>query len=155
MVLLVFDDVLLRLARGRQRLLDIGCGRGDLRLLLEERGWRGTYVGLDLKRYASVVGDAQRLPFRSGFFDIVVFIQSLEHVPDYFGALQEAWRVLRGGGVLFVQAPCCESWVATGIQDHLHVLHPVTLSRLLRRIGFSGCKSVVEGDFMAVWAVRE
>ena len=154
MVLLAFPETLSELVRERVRLLDVGCGRGDLRLVLEERGWRGEYVGLDVRRTGDIMGDAQMLPFRGESFDAVVFIESLEHVPDYYRALEEARRVLRGGGLLFVQTPRCDSWVATGIRDHLHVFHPVTLSRLLSRLGFAGCASATKGDYIAVWGFK-
>ncbi len=54
-------------------------------------------------RVATVVeGDAMALPFDNGSMDTVVFSFSLCGVPEVRGALVEAMRVLRPGGVLLM-----------------------------------------------------
>ncbi len=55
--------------------------------------------GIDL------VGVAERLPFRDGTFDGVVFQAVLEHVRDSRRALEEILRVLKPGGAVFVEVP--------------------------------------------------
>lgn len=45
-------------------------------------------------------GDAERLPFADGSFDIVYAWGVLHHSPDTPRAVREAWRVLRPGGEL-------------------------------------------------------
>ena len=46
------------------------------------------------------VGDAVSLPFDDGFFDVVHFHDVLLYIPDTQGALAEAMRVLKPGGVI-------------------------------------------------------
>ena len=55
-------------------------------------------------------GGAQDLPLEDGVADVVVFANSLHHVPGDLldTALAEAARVLRPGGLLFVQEPIAE-----------------------------------------------
>jgi SAM-dependent methyltransferase len=49
--------------------------------------------------------DATRLPFADAAFDAVTMFDVIEHVPDDQGAIAEAWRVLRPGGVLLLSTP--------------------------------------------------
>jgi SAM-dependent methyltransferase len=50
-------------------------------------------------------GDAYRLPFPDGAFDVVVCCEVLEHLPDVDAALAEMTRVLKSGGRLAVSVP--------------------------------------------------
>ena len=95
------------------RVLDVGCGPGwDLAALPE--GLFG--VGLDrvmtwLGCPPLVQGDAERLPFAAGAFDLVLALDLLEQEdlsPDQ--ALREACRVLRPGGSLLVRVPA-QPWL--------------------------------------------
>ncbi len=102
---------------GDERVLDIGCGPGDLLGSMGRlyRGW-GMLVGLDFSagmvaeaasRTAEsavhfLVGDAQELPFPDGVFDVVMARHMLYHVPDIDRAVAEAARVLRPAGHFLV-----------------------------------------------------
>ena len=96
------------------RVLDIGCGSGELAVILTERLPGARVVGLDCsppmialaRRYERAdgrlrfeIGDAVELPFEPGTFDIVVSTLSLHHWPDAGAAFAEIGRVLRPGGV--------------------------------------------------------
>lgn len=52
-------------------------------------------------------GDATRLPFDDGVFDVVVTSEVLEHIQDDVAAIAEMVRVLRPGGVFAASVP---SW---------------------------------------------
>ena len=91
----------------RGRLLDVGCGGGQLRAHL---GPDVTYVGCDplvtarLERnFPFAVARGEALPFRDGAFDGVVLYAVLPHVLDVDAVLAEAGRVLRPGGYLYLQ----------------------------------------------------
>jgi ubiquinone/menaquinone biosynthesis C-methylase UbiE len=132
----VLDEVLE--VRGRD-VLDAGCGEGWLVRRLSSSGARA--VGLDplpvaLERARRddatappgryVQGAAEALPFRDGCFDAVVFFNSLHHVPiDSLDlALEEAARVLRPGGVVYVQEPLAQGpyfELARAVEDETEV----------------------------------
>ncbi|WP_144799672.1 class I SAM-dependent methyltransferase [Halorubrum depositum] len=87
------------------RALDVGCGIGSL----EERVPGRDMIGLDrsaaMVRTARdrvdapfVLGDATALPVATGSVDAVVFVSTLEFLPDAEAALSEATRVLASDG---------------------------------------------------------
>ena len=85
----------------RERVLDVGCGTGELtQVLVEETD--ATVVGLDAdsdllgvarERAPVVQGDALRLPFPDGAFDLVVCQALLINLPDPRMAIGEFTRV--------------------------------------------------------------
>lgn len=52
-----------------------------------------------------ICSNAEKLPFSDESFDAVTMFDVLEHVPDDRGAVAEALRVLRSGGVILISAP--------------------------------------------------
>ena len=107
---------------GEPLVVDVGCGDGSLVRHLARRGARavGVEVGAEplqrARAHAPVGGEryeqagAQDLPLEDGVADVVVFANSLHHVPGELldTALGEAARVLRPGGLLYVQEPVAE-----------------------------------------------
>lgn len=49
--------------------------------------------------------DATKVPFSDEKFDFVIANHILEHIPNYFKALSEFYRVLKPGGVAILQTP--------------------------------------------------
>ena len=94
------------------KILDVGCGFGDLSILLADMG--AEVYGLDFTRsmvtvararacefapqVCFVVGDAQLTPFGPEEFDAVVAMRAVHHFPDIPGFLREVRRVLKPGG---------------------------------------------------------
>ncbi len=103
-----------------KRVIDIGCGEGQVAQALAERGAHvlgfdpfipGTdEVALGSGTYRLQVGSADSLPLADGIADVVLFMFSLHHVPGAMmpGALAEARRVLKPGGQLCVVEPIAD-----------------------------------------------
>jgi SAM-dependent methyltransferase len=81
-----------------KNVLDVGCGYGRNRPIVEAVG--GNWVGVEPFEGGSctVVGRAENLPFSDSSFDIVIMDAVLEHVEDVGASFTEVARVLRPGG---------------------------------------------------------
>jgi ubiquinone/menaquinone biosynthesis C-methylase UbiE len=101
--------------------LEIGAGLGE-HLSYERltRAQESSYVAIDIRenmaaelrrRYPRVqvlVGDCQqRLAFPDGFFDRIIAVHVLEHLPDLPGAIREMYRLChKSSGLFQVVIPC-------------------------------------------------
>jgi len=115
--------------KGNGLALDLGGGRGGLRILLEQKGWR--YVNADLRPSRNgfaVCADAHRLPFRDGVFGLVVAKDSLEHFENPWLAMEEIRRVLADGGMLVIWVPFM--WPFHG--DDFYRYTPLAFERFLK-----------------------
>jgi SAM-dependent methyltransferase len=97
------------------RVLDVGCGTGVLARAAADRvAAEAQVTGLDLNEGMLAVarrlrpqidwrhGDATKLPFPDGSYDVVVSQFALMYFPDRGAAIKETVRVLRPGGRLAV-----------------------------------------------------
>lgn len=75
----------------------------------------GPYYDPSLDR---VVCNGEHLPFCSNYFDVIIFSQVLEHIPDDDLALAECFRLLKKGGVLVIAVPNC-------FKDMYNIFHPL------------------------------
>jgi SAM-dependent methyltransferase len=122
----------LRHLAGARRVLDLGCGEGQIARLVRAEG-APRVVGVDPsvaqiaeagRRGGGVAyarASAVDLPLASGSFDAVVTCLVLEHLADLDGALDEVARVLRRGGrfVMFVNHPLFQTPGSGWIDDQV------------------------------------
>ncbi len=108
------------------RLLDIGCGPGQVTAALAEAVAPGEAWGIDMEpsqvelaranaaehgcgEASFEVADGAQLPFDDGSFDVVSGCDVLAYVPEPAAVLGEAQRVLRPGGLLFCREMIIDS----------------------------------------------
>ena len=86
------------LVKGKN-VVDIGCGFGRNKNLVEESGGRWTGVEPFEGGAHTVVASAEDLPFAEHTFDVAIMDAVLEHIPDVGKAFSEVARVLKPGGI--------------------------------------------------------
>lgn len=146
------------------RLLDVGCGTGNLAFALRAWGVRPErYLGVDLTpemlRVAAeklragpppwparlLAADASALPLRAGSFDTVVSASSLHYWPEPRRALAEVRSLLRPGGRLLLldwardtlPMKLLDRWLRLTGSGHHHVHTAAECARLLEGTGFA------------------
>jgi SAM-dependent methyltransferase len=100
------------------RLLDVGCGTGELAAVFARRGW--SVAGIEPSPAAAeharasgveaVTGTLADAPWEAGEFDAILFNHSLEHIDDPAAAVAAAARLLKAGGLLAIAVPNFGSW---------------------------------------------
>ena len=134
------------------RLLDVGCGVGDLAAAFARRGWEA--CGIEPSPIAAaharaagvdaVVGTLDDAPWPMAHFDAIIFNHSLEHVDDPAATMATAARLLRPGGVVAIAVPNFGSphrllfgsaWFQLDLPRHLQHFDRDSLTGLVRRAG--------------------
>ncbi len=136
------------------RLLDVGCGKGDLLDRMRRRGWavEGTDVDATALEYARAkhgltvrLGTLDDLRFPAGSFDAITMNHVIEHVYEPVSLLWECRRILKSGGRLVVVTPNLDSlghrrfgenWFPLDPPRHLHLFTKSTLAECARRAEF-------------------
>lgn len=142
------------LLRGARRVVDLGCGRGELIEMLVAEGvdaygveLEQDFVDLAAARGLRVLhgdGIAHLEGLEPATVDGVVASHVVEHLPpgDVLRLVAAAARALAPGGTLILETPNPESLVAGSVNFHRDLthrrpIHPDTLAFLCESAGFS------------------
>lgn len=154
------------------RLLDVGCAAGYFlnaaRVDFEVTGVEPSLWAAAQARSRFKVevrdGTLQKQAFPAGSFDALTLIDVLEHLSDPASVLEEARRVLKPGGLLYLVTPDIESLSARLLRGywwglrpaHLYYFSRRTLASLLREKGFDIALSHSFGRIFSYgyWASR-
>lgn len=97
-------------------ILDLGAGTGGVSAALAADG-KHRVVALDIVanedlrklkndvRVDQVIASAHDLPFANESFDVVLCLETIEHIPNARAAAREMMRVLRSGGQVMITTP--------------------------------------------------
>lgn len=109
----------------RQKILDIGCAKGNFSRLLQDKGAEvsGIDISSKLLKQAKALspniefklGSMTKIPYPDQSFNAALCVEVIEHVPAIAEAIVETARVLKKGGRLVI------------VDKNLAGLHPVWL----------------------------
>jgi SAM-dependent methyltransferase len=127
-----FRDAILAEAQPGGRILDIGCGGGQLAIDLKKTRGDLAVTGVDLsinqirrararsarasEDVSFIQASALDLPFSDGSFDLVCSVDCLKHWPDMMRGLGECIRLIRPGGMLLITEIDRECTLKRGLQ---------------------------------------
>lgn len=138
--------------RAKEKILDIGCNRGELvatlRNFCPEADISGCDINEDAISAANISGlhvmHADHLEYLENSFDKIISSHTIEHIPDIQGALGEMQRVLKPNGICVLIYPweifrgsnnLFSAWRAHGNpmiarKFHLHKLTPDSIKKM-------------------------
>jgi len=144
------------------KLLDVGTGTGDFLIMARKAGWdiSATEISAWAGEYTAkktgvsvYCGELTEADLPSGYYDLITFWHTLEHLTDPFAYLVEAHRLLNENGRLIVAVPNMNDIVYSPWKNRLtayrqvfsarepHLAHftPDTLRRMVEKAGFATC----------------
>lgn len=128
--------------RWPDRVVDLGCGRGDFTKEWRNRGLEVTALDREPGPQTDCTLDlaADPFPLPDAAYDVVFTRNLIEHLWDPSHLLEESRRVLKSGGALVIMCPDWRSQMRTFYDDYTHVrpYDVVSLADLLNVHGFIG-----------------
>lgn len=123
--------------RAYRRVLDVGCGTGAVLAALRQRLPEALLVGVDVSEAMLaqarqklgadvwlIGGKAERLPFASDWFDLVISNSSFHFWDEPKAGLQEVRRVLQADGELVLTDWCDDYWACKLCDKWLRLVDP-------------------------------
>ena len=156
-----------------ERVLDVGCGRGEFLRAAMDRGWQPWGFEMDVQalrrlpeaiRTRCLVGDMERAPFEGRSFDAITLFDVIEHVRQPVEFLIRSRRYLRPSGTVMVTTPNAgvlkakikgRFWKYFEFERYLHLYHftPRTMELAFGQAGFQVSRWFSRGMPMIVTAV--
>ena len=136
------------------RLLDVGCGGGDFLIVARDRGWKVCGVDPDLTATTRarqldlpvLNGGLELLANQEAQFDAITLSHVIEHVHQPLCMLQDCHRLLKPGGILWLETPNVGSyghrrfgsnWRGLEAPRHLTVFSWQGLLTIMEAAGFA------------------
>jgi ubiquinone/menaquinone biosynthesis C-methylase UbiE len=111
-------ELLRLLLKGKRpsRILDVGCGTGETLSFIHGLFPKAKLYGVDTSTTAIKFSKSRghkkiykspgaRLPFKKDYFDVILFLDVLEHIKNDQAVIEEAKRVLKKGGCIIITSP--------------------------------------------------
>jgi SAM-dependent methyltransferase len=152
--------------RREDRILDVGSGKGQRVLELQQAGFLGA-EGLDPHLAEDVIVDGRLVSRRGtladagGTYRVVMLNHSLEHMPDQHGTMGQVRRILAPDGLAIVRIPTVsseawqtyrEEWVQLDAPRHLYLHSRESFAKLAGMHGFRVASMGDDSTAFQYWA---
>ncbi len=151
------------------RVLEVGCGTGNVLRVLEQTADQGVVVGMDLygeglrfarsrNRCPLIQGDVHAPPFHEPF-QLIGLFDVLEHLPNDLNILRALFEMLDDGGVLLLTVPAHMSlW--SYFDEASHHQRRYAMSELCDKLNRAGYQVEYVSHYMSllfplVWLGRQ
>lgn len=113
--------------------LDLGSGDQFLRKAIDTRG--ANYTPVD---YSDADFNKDKLPFKNNRFDLILCLAVIEHVENVDNFMEQAFRVLKPGGLFYLSTPNFKFCFKNFYNDPTHVkpYTDLSLSKTLEYCNF-------------------
>lgn len=135
-------------------IVDIGCGQGGFLASLRDEGYsnltgvdasHGCIPIIEKKGITGIYGTLDAIPLPDNQIDVVTLSHVLEHQYSLISAMNEIRRVLKPGGLLYIEVPNAIAYDTTanqevfwlGLKEHINHFTKGHLEYLLHQNGFS------------------
>ena len=153
------QQIYLEALHGRRRVVDLGCGRGELLELLREAGVDCYGVEVDARFVAQARAKGLEIvqqeavehleSIERGDVDTIVTSHVIEHLPptSFFRLIELGAEKLPDDGLMIFETPNPTSVLAGSVNfhrdpTHVHPIHPDTLAFLCEQAGFASVEVV-------------
>lgn len=136
------------------RLLDLGCGRGDFGKAFQKLGLEAEGADIEVTGSSIIDGmpikvfniETDSYPYPDNYFDVIFSKSVAEHVHDPKIFFEEQKRILKPGGRIIVMAPDWVSQIKIFWNDFTHK-RPYTILGLKNALNIFGYKNVTTEFF--------
>lgn len=146
-----------KLINPEANILDFGCGNGDLLRLLRRYGslqWKlhandfnqDALALLAQEGFEVYPGDIKSINL-TNYFDLIILNQVIEHLDDVRGVIEAIQRLLKPGGIIFIETPSFDGldarlfksryWGGYHFPRHWYIFNARLLEQLLSEFKFA------------------
>lgn len=149
-----------------KKLLDVGCGVGDLLAIASNHGWdvTGTEISPEASMEANqklnnrvLTGDLLNLDIAENSFDLITIYHVIKHLIEPVSILEKIHKLLKPGGVAFIETPNIASlgakikgknWSHIIPPEHITYFKPSSLKYTLKKAGFEEFKVITNSPYI-------
>lgn len=151
------------------RILDVGCGHGDLLYFFRELGFKNlsgidAYIEADIERDNGAEIRKGTINDVSGKWDLVMFHHSFEHMPDQLETLRKTAGLLCKNGNCLINMPTVssyawkhyrEKWAGLDAPRHLCIHSIKSMTLLAEKAGLSLQNVTYNSNESQFWASEQ
>jgi 2-polyprenyl-3-methyl-5-hydroxy-6-metoxy-1,4-benzoquinol methylase len=151
------------------RILDVGCGAGQLLQLLRALGFNqlfgiDPYIDNDIDYKNGVTIKKQTIQEVRGDYDVIMFHHSFEHVPDPIAVLNSAFTILTADGYCVIRIPIASShawkqygvhWVQLDAPRHFFLHSVESMEIVAEKVGFKLSQIIYDSTAFQFWGSEQ